>query len=187
MISYLYRLDYDDQACASDGTDRVTTGGPLIINAYIYALADKYEITVLKEVAKEKTIVAIETKWKKECFLVAIHNVWTTTPSSDRGLRRCYISIIAKHRTDLRAREDFLGVLSLHGDLAVDILKVTWGMIARAQSRTLRCDQCGYKMTPQCYLVAAQATVMSWSLMTIYRTQARDMTLGCGRADSFVE
>ena len=131
MIRYLYRLDYKDQACASDGTDSVTTGGPLVINACIYALGDKYEIPILKEVAKEKTMVAIRTEWKKECFLDAIHIVWTTTPSSDRGLRGCYIPIITKHRTDLGARGDFMDVLRIHGDLAVDILELTWGVIAK--------------------------------------------------------
>ena len=150
MIKYLYRLDYDDQACASDDTDSVTTGGPLVINGCIYALADKYEIPALKEVAKEKTMVAIETEWKKECFLTAVHIVWTTTPSSDRGLRTCYIPTIAKHRADLHAKEDFIDVLRLHGDLAVDILEVTWGMIARAQEGVLRCGNCGSTRVPQC-------------------------------------
>ena len=150
MIRYLYRLDYHDQACASDVKDSVTAGSPLVINACIYALADKYEIPELKEVAKQKTMAAMETEWKKECFLDAIHLVWATTPSSDRGLRDCYIPIISKHRTDLRAREDFMDVLRLRQDLAVDILEVTWGIIAKPRVTALRCDHCKCTMLAQC-------------------------------------
>lgn len=136
MLDYLYRLDYSDlppptpQMCE----------GRLTVNACMYALGDKYEIWALKELAKQKSIKALEEDWSGESFLTALEIVWTTTPHSDRELRDCFLTAITTHRAELHNREGFMEAVRAVDELAADIGDVEWkgGNIPS----TLFCTQC---------------------------------------------
>ena len=61
----------------------------LITNAQVYAVAEKYDASSVKDYACETSV------FNGNCtvfgFMLAIELVWTTTPSSDRGLRQSYL------------------------------------------------------------------------------------------------
>jgi len=116
MIDYLYRLDYDGKA--------TKTYGCLRLNALVYAMAEKYEILPLKELAKQKTAEAMERgNWGMEAFVEALDTVWTTTPQSDRGLRDQCIPFFLKHKHIIRSDKIFVEIVRNNGDLAVDIVQ----------------------------------------------------------------
>jgi hypothetical protein len=63
----------------------------------MYALADFYQVEELKELAKNKFIGAVELGWKSDQLGAALHTIFTTTPSTDRGLRDVAVSILRNH------------------------------------------------------------------------------------------
>ncbi len=59
----------------------------LTINALMYALADKYEIDDLQVLARIKFEEAVAQDCESQAFAHAAELVFSTTPSSDDGLR----------------------------------------------------------------------------------------------------
>lgn len=119
MIDYLYRLDYDDQP---NSASKKPSDGRLVTNSLVYALADKYEIWSLKEVAKQKIAKLIDEEWNDDSFLAALEIVWTSTPQSDRGLRELFIPVLSEHKKDLITKEMYIEAVRNIGDLAVDMM-----------------------------------------------------------------
>lgn len=70
----------------------------LTVNALVYAMADKYEVENLKESAKAKFQEAASNDWKSPSFAYAADLVFSTTPSSDQGLRQIVTNTIDRHR-----------------------------------------------------------------------------------------
>lgn len=120
MIDYLYRLDYDDQP---NSASKKPSDGRLVTNSLVYALADKYEIWSLKEVAKTKIAKLINEEWNDDSFLAAVETAWTTTPQSDRGLRELFIPVLREHKTELITKEMYIEAVRSIGDLAVDMMQ----------------------------------------------------------------
>ena len=137
MIDYLYRLDYNDNL---NTANTESSDGPLVMNANVYAIADKYEIWSLKKVARRKTTKALETDTNHESFLPALDIVWNTTPLHDRGLRDLFLPFIAENKKTLLEKEDFMETIRANGDLAVDVLMYTWAKPPNKLPLTLYCD-----------------------------------------------
>ncbi|MCJ1282827.1 hypothetical protein MMC26_002153 [Xylographa opegraphella] len=140
MIDYLYRMDYDDKPNAAKA---YPSDGPLVTNANVYAIADKYEIWSLKNAAKWKTEEALKTDWNHDSFLSSLDIVRTATPQSDRGLRDLFIPVIAAHKDYFRKNEAFMDYLRANGDLAVDVIEHGWDSMKRITE--LYCDSEGCK------------------------------------------
>ena len=106
MLDYLYTFTYcDDYVC-----------NPLVINAHVYAMAEKYEIPALKRMAAKKTANHLdESEHPLHFFVDAIKVVWTTTPSSDKGLRSLYIAAFLFNYKDLISDTDMKTVFANHG------------------------------------------------------------------------
>ncbi|KAL9117305.1 MAG: hypothetical protein Q9187_006161 [Circinaria calcarea] len=145
MLDYLYRLDYSDLVPPTLNMSE----GRLIVNARMYALADKYEIWALKELAKQKSINALEEDWSGESFLTALEIVWTTTPYSDRGLRDCFLTAITTHKLDLYKREGFMEAVRAVDELAADIVDVEWKGSGSIPSM-LFCNYCKANRNVRC-------------------------------------
>lgn len=78
MLSFLYTSDYQDDA---------DDGRPLLVNAKMYAVGDKYDIPALKTLAKDKFAAGLGPNWDIATFLEVLETAYTNTPASDRGLR----------------------------------------------------------------------------------------------------
>lgn len=115
MIDFLYRYDYNDKDFPA---------GSLAANAHIYTIADKYEILSLKEAAIQKTQRELRTvRGKGPGFADALEAVWTSTPSSDKGLRNAYLHTIREKRKTLIKEDSFLQAVQSVEGLSVDITK----------------------------------------------------------------
>ena len=100
----------------------------LMINAKVYAMAEKFDIPQLKSLAKDK-FAKHACGWPILDFASVAHEVLTSTPSSDRGLRDIVRNIIANHVTEITTDSEndnhrqLLSVISSEGELVVDILR----------------------------------------------------------------
>ena len=91
-------------------------------NVYVYAIAEKYEILALKELARAKfqTLSCINEKIFSSPTI--IDTIFGTTPEMDWGLRSIVIEICAK-RVDAMLTDTVLyDKINEHGDLGLGIL-----------------------------------------------------------------
>ena len=116
MLRFLYTSDYQDDA---EG------GRPLLVDAKMYAIGDKYGIDALKSLAKKKFSDALDAGWDIVSFPEVIETVYTTTITSDRGLRDCLAPVLLEHKDDLHEHEGFIGLIKdklSDGEFAMDVI-----------------------------------------------------------------
>lgn len=70
---------------------------PLTIHATMYALADKYQVSGLGQIAKDKFESCLFHHIHSEDFVSAVQIVYTSTPDSNRGLRDLVIKAFLDH------------------------------------------------------------------------------------------
>lgn len=105
MLHFMYRFDYD-----GSGNDQGRVS-PMLFNVQVYGIADKYGILALKSVAKEKFDKAVRTCWDMDDFAHVITEIYSSTPSTDRGLRDTVVDVAHEHIRALLEKDDFRGVL----------------------------------------------------------------------------
>ena len=138
MLVFIYSCDYDD------GAHRPTQH-PFEFNARMYALADKYGIDDLKDIAKFSLSLSLPLlgAFNIPIFVKALRVIYTTTLSSDRGLRELVIPAIKQFMFDLRKNYDFVEMLSSgfgDGEFARDVFDALLEELA--QPKTYQCLDC---------------------------------------------
>ena len=118
MLIYFYSCYYDDE---------VPTSACLSFNAKMYAVADKYDISLLKKTAQEKFARAMKDyDWADPAdFLSATEVTYSTTLSSDKGLRDLIMSAIKEKQQQLRGNEGYRTLIKTklaNGDFALDVV-----------------------------------------------------------------
>ena len=104
MLTYLYTSDYYDggpknsDESEDDDVDASIVSG-LMANVLVYALAEKYNIEELK-------LLAFDKFWRLSNafagFPAVVDAVYTTTPDSDKGMRRVIIESVPKRSAQLQ-------------------------------------------------------------------------------------
>ena len=119
MLQFCYTYDYqiivDDKALASD-----VVVDPMLVNARIYFVADKYDIGPLKDLAKKKFEEVVKEQWRLESFPTVIKAIYENTLPSD-SLRVCLVSVVKRHKKELRESIAFMEVVRSGGDFAADV------------------------------------------------------------------
>ncbi|KAF2807276.1 uncharacterized protein BDZ99DRAFT_368734, partial [Mytilinidion resinicola] len=90
MIYYFYHLDY-----LPTSYNRRPNQGVLEIHAQMYAMADKYQISEMKDLAKAKFEAAMRFHGGYKLLPHVVPIVFTTTPDSDAQLRNLVARAIA--------------------------------------------------------------------------------------------
>lgn len=98
-------------------------GGPpqLLKHSKMYATADKYDVTGLKELAVKYFQVACDGCWDVESFAVTIDHVFCSTLPEDTGLRSIIIDTMSNNMVLMRKAE-IRAMVVAHSDLAVGVL-----------------------------------------------------------------
>lgn len=138
MLVFLYSCGYDDAGHP--------TQHPYEFNARMYALADKYGIEDLKDFANNSLSQLLPCPGDQRTvdapiFVKALKVVYTTTLSSDRGLRDLVIPTIKHCRVDLRNNADFMEMLGSgldDGGFAADVFDA---LLELAQPKTYQCHR----------------------------------------------
>lgn len=131
---------------ASEGNPAIEEPG-LLNNVLVYAIAEKYHIPELKELAKTKflsqanRLMSADSLMLSDTFPEVITTVYKSTPESDRGLRNIVSRICVKHVRTLIEKEAFKDVIRKIGDFGVDVLygalKYDDGLLEQAQAEKI--------------------------------------------------
>jgi hypothetical protein len=117
MISFFYTQTYTLDDTASE---------PLLSHTRIYITADKYDVPLLKRLARENYKKVTLEKFDENLFLFmdSLRMIYDETPESDKGLRDVAIKAARDNLGDLMETEAFIELLKENPDISVDILKV---------------------------------------------------------------
>lgn len=101
----------------------------LDFNASMYAMADKYDVDGLKELAKHKLFQQLGCCDPDELpipgLILAIKLIYTSTPNSDRGLRDLLTPVLIDHRVALRKDSGYMALIKsgfADGEFAADVV-----------------------------------------------------------------
>ncbi|VTO83639.1 unnamed protein product [Fusarium graminearum] len=121
MIYFTYHLNYDVPYGSS----------AMAFNAGMYQIADKYAMSALKRYAHGEFSISIKECWEDVALPDVISLVYTSTPSSDRGLRDTVVGTSLVHLNILMDRDEFRAELASNADFSIDIIrfqsKRSWG------------------------------------------------------------
>ncbi|KAK7726653.1 hypothetical protein SLS57_003213 [Botryosphaeria dothidea] len=112
MLRFIYNGDYRD-ARQRDACGRGRNLGIAIFHAKVYALAAKYDVQPLKELARKKFLPylgkdrPLDIATYKYCVHRLVEGVYNSTPESDRGLRDAVMEYCARHAYELWECEPF--------------------------------------------------------------------------------
>jgi hypothetical protein len=137
MIHYFYHLDYEElEAKTTADLHGSLTEPPqdslpspesvsLVVNAKIYALAEKYLVPGLKALTARKFDIASAKLWDSDDFIEAVQEVYTSTIETDRGLRSIVLRTFHDHQ-QLIEKSEVQGLVKQFGSLASDIVIHVW-------------------------------------------------------------
>jgi hypothetical protein len=135
MLHFMYRFDYD-----GSGNDQGRVS-PMLFNVKVYGIADKYEIWALQLLAEKKFAKAVRTCWDMDDFAHVVSEIYSSTPSTDRGLRDIVVDIAHENIEALLEKDDFLGVLEGTAGFAADVTQLL-AQKKRLSNRKYKCPYC---------------------------------------------
>ncbi|PQE33412.1 BTB POZ domain protein [Rutstroemia sp. NJR-2017a WRK4] len=139
MLRFMYTFDYDASSSAK------SSSSPMVFNAKVYSIADKYEVLSLKSYAKQKFETTVETCWDMDDFPHAIAEVYNSTPSVDQGLRKVVVDAACKHLDQLLSKQGFRDMLEGTEGFAPDVVQT----LAKCQKQSETPSQIKYRC-PNC-------------------------------------
>lgn len=146
LLLYLYTLDYPEEddsdvpvtmdrshpprlfsaategesilGTMSDSLDGATLSDPRMMNnVLVYAVAEKYDIPDLKDLAKSKFLTLATSKWPHVDLYAVLETIFSATPDGDMGLRQIILDICRQHVQDIlkddEARAAFLDIQAI--------------------------------------------------------------------------
>lgn len=108
----------------------------MINNVRVYAIADKYNVLGLKELAKMKfkTLLAFSAGLVLNCPSV-ICEIYDTTPSEDGGLREMVTSVCTPHVQEIIHRNDWSVAARIRVDFTFDLLRASAAIYQAAEKK----------------------------------------------------
>jgi hypothetical protein len=133
----------ENQSAITDPQPTEYIKGPLVTNAKVYILGDKYDITSLRDVASRKYKEKLEDMWNHHTFAESAKIIYDNIVSENDALKKAIIDVTIKNMSQLLKRDDFLSTLRSNGDIATDLL---CAMPPAPKS----CSHCGGYRYPVC-------------------------------------
>jgi hypothetical protein len=107
MLSFLYKHEYDDAPQSQTYPNLAPELEPMVLNARVWTIADKYFIVELERAAMFKFAKRVEKDWATPAFAHAITEVYTTCPQHEpqheQQLQLYVLHIVAEHYDTLLA------------------------------------------------------------------------------------
>lgn len=107
--------------------DDVFDDSHLLLHTKVYALAEKFDIPGLKDLAKSKFEMAMACHYDSPEFAEAIEEVYCSTVDSDRGLRDVVLQAFRSH-PQLASTQDVFSVIKETPTLAFELFKIERGI-----------------------------------------------------------
>jgi hypothetical protein len=119
--------EYDSYEEEEDEEEEPEDLTHLLLHTRVYALAEKYDIPALKELARRKFEMAMACDYDSPELPEAIEEVYDSTLDTDRGLRDIVLQLLASH-PQLATTPDVHAVIKETPALAYDLFKVERGI-----------------------------------------------------------
>jgi hypothetical protein len=139
MLRFFYTLDYGS-------TDMVSSENRLntVLNAVrMYGIADRFDIPKLREAAKLHVASSpLSEEFEDDRLACIIEAVYSTTSSSDRGLRDV-VALAACHDLNMRIRTPaFAALLETADGFAADLLQLLASRQPHGMVKQYKCPSC---------------------------------------------
>ena len=140
MISFMYFNTYSDQD--PEPEEGPSSRSLLRTHAEVYAIADKYDLLELSELARAKYSSALTWECDPAAFLESIPKVYNLTPDSNRGLRDVVLRYARQHAEELREDEE---LMSLFESVAHSVPGFAAELLVQYMDAPImgRCHDCG--------------------------------------------
>lgn len=90
--------DIQSEEAANSPTDITSPDdADLILHVKVYALAEKYDIPLLKALSLNKFEEAVRQYWDSDCLLDAAREAYTSTIQEDQGMRTAVVKTFYTH------------------------------------------------------------------------------------------
>jgi hypothetical protein len=119
--------DGSDEEMGEDLDEESDTETHLVLHTKVYALAEKYDIPSLKQLAKRKFEMEMACYFDSPDFAEAIEEVYCSTIDSDRGLRDVVLEALKNH-PQLANTGDVYTVIERTPSLKCELFKVAHGL-----------------------------------------------------------
>ena len=119
--------DVDNDSEAMTDEEEELEDSHLVLHTRVYALAEKYDIPSLKQLARSKFEMAMACFYDSPDFAEAIEEVYCSTIDSDRGLRDIVLEAFKSH-PQLASTQDVYNVIKETPSLAFELFKVERGI-----------------------------------------------------------
>ncbi|KAI4128015.1 MAG: hypothetical protein LQ341_006727 [Variospora aurantia] len=116
----------------NEGGQKESESQLLVLNAGMYIIGDRFDLSHLKDLAEEKFSAALIDRWDKEDLPGVIRTIYDNTMPSNRPLRDRLVPVLIQHKKALRENEDFMDLVKTHGDFAVSLVDA-WGQAQKIQ------------------------------------------------------
>lgn len=103
----------------------------LLNNVSVYAIADKYDVPELKELAICKFKTRCVGHWNDDVITTIAKAVYESTPANDRALRDQMVRICHIYAYRINKYLPFRSLLSENGEIALELLDVTLASLKR--------------------------------------------------------
>ena len=108
MIDFCYNYDYDRLSLTFDGEYTSSMS-----HARMYLIADKYHISLLRDLARKEFKDDIQGSLRPERVVNLIEAVYENTVSSDRDLKHYLPSVLNQYKSELRRKLNLNGFDSI--------------------------------------------------------------------------
>lgn len=128
IVQYFYKLDYNNTHSAPSPnapdlpSDNPTpNGSDLVLHVKVDALAEKYDIPLLKALSLEKFETEAQQHWRSHYLLDALREAYTSTIEADQGMRTAGMKILFTRR-ELLDEDNIKELLQQLPQLTYDLL-----------------------------------------------------------------
>ncbi|KAL1310724.1 hypothetical protein AAFC00_000979 [Neodothiora populina] len=119
--------DSEDECYSEEDEEYETDESNLLTHIRVYALAEKYGVSALKDLAKRKFECQMACFYDSPEFADAVEEVYCSTIDSDRGLRDVVLQAFRSH-PQLASTQDVFAVIKSTPSLAFELWKVERGL-----------------------------------------------------------
>src|SRR5882762_6112758 len=148
MISFFYTLDYDNEITVPSytailGSASTEQSVQSCCGVREYAIAEKYDIKDLKAFAQSRFSIWAKSNWDHPEFYSVVNEVYSSTPSNDRGLRDVVESEVKENVISVLNNDRFREMLTTEmGELGVAVLSAVLDQKRSSQA----CEHCSKKI-----------------------------------------
>jgi hypothetical protein len=133
FVNFLYKENYNDNTkiatatSTRSSTHQTLPGIPqaLVLNAKVYVMAEKCDVSELKKLATVKYKAALQNEWNSPALAASLKVLYRETPEKDRLLKDVAMEFIGGHMKDLADRGEFMDLCKERHDFCLDLVKAT--------------------------------------------------------------